>query len=82
LVFVTKYRRNVLTKAAHETLRGIFAKVCQDFEAVLRAYPKTCYHEAIPTLTEKGIAHDSTLYRCRLASARCPLGASRAVAAS
>jgi putative transposase len=35
LVFVTKYRRNVLTEAAHETLRGIFAKVCQDFEAVL-----------------------------------------------
>lgn len=35
LVFVTKYRRNVLTDAAHETLRELFAKVCQDFEAVL-----------------------------------------------
>jgi len=35
LVFVTKYRRGVLTEAAHETLRDIFAKVCQDFEAVL-----------------------------------------------
>ena len=35
LVFVTKYRRGVLTDAAHETLRTIFAKVCQDFEAVL-----------------------------------------------
>jgi putative transposase len=35
LVFVTKYRRRVLTEAAHETLRDIFAKVCQDFEAVL-----------------------------------------------
>lgn len=35
LVFVTKYRRGVLTDAAHETLRAIFAKVCHDFEAVL-----------------------------------------------
>jgi putative transposase len=35
LVFVTKSRRNVLTDAAHETLRDIFTKVCQDFEAVL-----------------------------------------------
>lgn len=35
LVFVTKYRRGVLTEAAHETLRAIFAKVCQGFEAAL-----------------------------------------------
>lgn len=35
LVFVTKYCRGVLTDAAHETLRAIFTKVCQDFEAVL-----------------------------------------------
>jgi putative transposase len=35
LVFVTKYRRGVLTDAAHETLRDILTKVCQDFEAVL-----------------------------------------------
>src|SRR5262249_39193212 len=35
LVFVTKYRRGVLTDAAHKTLRDIFAKVCHDFEAVL-----------------------------------------------
>jgi len=35
LVFVTKYRRQVLTGAAHETLRDIFTKVCQAFEAVL-----------------------------------------------
>src|SRR5215510_5035681 len=35
LVFVTKYRRRVLTAAAHEMLRTIFTKVCQDFEAVL-----------------------------------------------
>jgi putative transposase len=35
LVFVTKYRQSVLTDAAHETLRELFAKVCQDFEAVL-----------------------------------------------
>ena len=35
LVFVTKYRRSVLTEAAHETLRAIFTKVCQDFEAGL-----------------------------------------------
>jgi REP-associated tyrosine transposase len=35
LVFVTKYRRKVLDAAAHETLRDICTKVCQDFEAVL-----------------------------------------------
>jgi len=35
LVFVTKYRRSVLTETAHETLRDIFTKVCRDFEAVL-----------------------------------------------
>lgn len=35
LVFVTKYRWRVLTEAAHETLRSIFTKVCQDFGAVL-----------------------------------------------
>jgi putative transposase len=35
LVFVTKYRRHVFTDASHETLRAIFAKVCQDSEAML-----------------------------------------------
>lgn len=35
MVFVTKYRHGVLTDAAHETLREVFAKVCHDFEAVL-----------------------------------------------
>jgi putative transposase len=35
LVFVTKSRRGVLMDAAHETLRDIFTRVCQDFEAVL-----------------------------------------------
>ena len=35
LVFVTKYRRRVLTKLAFDDLREIFAKVCQDFEADL-----------------------------------------------
>jgi putative transposase len=34
-VFVTKYRRKVLTAAAHKTLRAVCAKVCTDFEAVL-----------------------------------------------
>ena len=33
LVFVTKYRRKVLTEAAHETLRDVFTRICQDFEA-------------------------------------------------
>ena len=32
LVFVTKYRRGVFTKEVIEDLRGIFAKVCTDFE--------------------------------------------------
>ena len=35
LVFVTKYCRHVLTRAAHETLRTIFAHVCQEFGARL-----------------------------------------------
>ena len=35
LVFVTKYRRHVLTIEAHDTLRTVFAKVCQAFGAML-----------------------------------------------
>ena len=37
LVFVAKYRRRVFDGAAIEVLRSIFAKVCADFEAELRA---------------------------------------------
>ena len=37
LVFVTKYRRRVLDEAATATLRTIFARVCEDFGAELRA---------------------------------------------
>lgn len=35
LVFVTKYRREVFTKAILDDLRAIFASVCADFEAEL-----------------------------------------------
>lgn len=35
LVFVTKYRRSVFTKAVLEDLKEIFASVCQDFEVEL-----------------------------------------------
>ncbi len=35
LVFVTKYRRKVFTEATHETLRDLFARLCQEFEARL-----------------------------------------------
>lgn len=35
LVFVAKYRRRVFDAEAIATLRGIFAKICTDFEAVL-----------------------------------------------
>ena len=35
LVFVTKYRRKVLTEAAHKTLRDLFTRLCQDFESRL-----------------------------------------------
>ena len=35
LVFLTKYRRCVFTKAVLEDLKEIFASVCQDFEAEL-----------------------------------------------
>ena len=37
LVFVTKYRREVLDEAATAILRDIFARVCVDFGAELRA---------------------------------------------
>ncbi|HQU17113.1 MAG: IS200/IS605 family transposase [Chromatiales bacterium 21-64-14] len=35
LVFVTKYRRHVFTKAILADMQSIFAKVCTDFEAEL-----------------------------------------------
>jgi putative transposase len=35
LVFVTKYRRRVFTAAILKDMRGLFAKVCADFEAEL-----------------------------------------------
>lgn len=35
LVFVTKYRRDVLSEFAIRDLSGIFAKVCRDFNAKL-----------------------------------------------
>lgn len=35
LIFLTKYRRSVFTKAVLEDLKEIFASVCQDFEAEL-----------------------------------------------
>jgi putative transposase len=37
LVFVIKYRRKVLHAAARETLRALFTRVCEDFEARLVA---------------------------------------------
>jgi putative transposase len=37
LVFVTKYRRDVLSDPARADLQAIFAKVCADFEARLIA---------------------------------------------
>ena len=38
LVFVTKYRRGVFTKEVLDDLRGIFASVCNDFEAELMEF--------------------------------------------
>ena len=35
LVFVTKYRKDVFTRAILDDLRAIFASVCHDFEAEL-----------------------------------------------
>ena len=34
-VFVTKYRRGIFTKTVLDSLHGIFACVCSDFEAEL-----------------------------------------------
>jgi putative transposase len=36
LVFITKYRRDVLSELAISDLRGIFSKVCSDFGATLQ----------------------------------------------
>jgi len=38
LVFVTKYRKNVFTKAMLEAMEGMFKKVCLDFEAELTEF--------------------------------------------
>ena len=38
LVFITKYRRGVFTKAMLDDLRQIFADVCADFEAELTEF--------------------------------------------
>ena len=75
LVFVTKYRRKVLDVAATDALRAIFAKVCEDFGAELRAcdgeddhvhllveYPPTV---AIPTLVNSLKGVSSRLLRLR-----------------
>ena len=35
LVFVTKYRRDVFTKAILDDLKTVFDSVCKDFEAEL-----------------------------------------------
>ncbi len=35
LVFVTKYRRRVFTKAILDDLRDVFTRICSDFEAEL-----------------------------------------------
>ena len=35
LVFVTKYRHNVFTKIILDDMRGLFAHICQKFEAEL-----------------------------------------------
>ena len=44
LVFVTKYRRKVLSAAAHETLRDLFTRICEDFEARLVESNGEDYH--------------------------------------
>ena len=35
LVFVTKYRKDVFTKSMLDAMKGMFEKVCSDFEAEL-----------------------------------------------
>jgi putative transposase len=38
LVFVTKYRKDVFTKPMLDAMRGMFEKVCLDFEAELTEF--------------------------------------------
>ena len=35
LVFVAKYRKNIFTKAMIQTMKGLFEKICADFETGL-----------------------------------------------
>lgn len=44
LVFVPKYRRMVFTKSILESMRLIFNKVCQDFEAKLEEFEGEADH--------------------------------------
>ena len=38
LVFVTKYRKDVFTKSMLDAMKGMFEKVCSDFEAELTEF--------------------------------------------
>ena len=44
LVFITKYRRGVFTKAILDELKSIFRSVCTDFEAELIEMNGECDH--------------------------------------
>ncbi len=38
LVFVTKYRKKIFTKAHLDTMKEVFTKICQDFDAQLSEF--------------------------------------------
>lgn len=44
LVFVTKYRRHVFTKAILDDMREIFVDICQKFQAELVEFDGECDH--------------------------------------
>jgi putative transposase len=77
LVFVTKYRRDVLSEPAIGHLRRIFAKLCRDFEAELIACDGEDDHlhsGAIPCEDRPVEAGEQPQRRIQPTSARRPPG--------
>jgi putative transposase len=68
LVFITKYHRKVLSALAIEHLAAIFAKVCGDFGAQLKAHADLLVIFAISTLVSSRLLRErrpETSGRCK-----------------
>ncbi|MHB8213708.1 MAG: IS200/IS605 family transposase, partial [Vulcanimicrobiaceae bacterium] len=56
LVFVTKYRRHVFSKAILDAMRPIFENVCRDFEASLVEFDGEDDHVHLLVNSLKGVS--------------------------